>query len=194
MRTDIISFVTTSENRKRVVTTLLEYPKRQWGCSVLEELTKLPHATVYRTIAGLTGFGLLKTIKINKKTIIYELVNDSPLRGELVRVLNIERITSEKIARILVGNINKEIGSAILYGSAVTGNAKPSSDIDILVVLNEFDRVKERSIQDKASELSSRFNKTISVTVISSKEAKKNDNFIKSVKKHMVLLYGKEPF
>lgn len=183
-----------SENRKKVVKTLLEYPKRQWSCSALEELTKLPHATVYRTLEGLTKFGILKTIKINKKTIIYELVSDAPLKNELKRVLNIEKINSEKIARIFINSIKKGIESAALYGSAAKGDIKPDSDVDILIVLKEHEITKERNMQDKAAELSSKFNKTISVTIISQKEINKKDSFIKSIKENMVLLYGKEPF
>ena len=95
MRTNILSFVLASENRKDIVETLFEYPKRQWSCYTLEDLTKIPHATVFRTLKGLLNFGILKSIRINKKDVLYELVS-SPLSNELKKIIDIEKITTKK--------------------------------------------------------------------------------------------------
>jgi len=197
MRTNIISFVLSSENRKTIVKTIFEYPKRQWSCSALEELTKIPHATVFRTLKGLKDFNILKSVKINRKDILYELVNDSPIAKELKRTLDIEKITAKKIANIFIGNIkSKKIISAILYGSSISGDIKPESDIDILVILNKHDNPLEKEIQDIAGELSSKLNKTLSVTIMDIEEInkEKDKQFIKSVKSNMEILYGKTPF
>lgn len=197
MRTNIISFVLSSENRKAIVKTIFEYPKRQWSCSALEELTRIPHATVFRTLKGLKDFNILKSVKINRKDIIYELVNDSPIAQELKRMLDIEKITAKKIANIFIGNIkSKKITSAILYGSSISGDIKPESDIDILVILNKHDKPLEKEIQDIAAELSSKLNKTISITIMDIEEInkEKDKQFIKSVKSNMEILYGKTPF
>ena len=137
MRTDILSFVLASENRKNIVKTILEYPKRQWSCSAMEDLIKMPHATVYRTLAGLKGFGILKLTKINKKDVIYELAK-SPLTKELERALNIARIASKEIAKNFANRIkSKGIQSVILYGSSLKGKLKPESDIDVLVAIKK---------------------------------------------------------
>ena len=197
MRTNIISFVLGSENRKKIVKMIFEYPKRQWSCSALEELTKIPHATVFRTLKGLKDFNILKSVKINRKDIVYELVTDSPLTQELKRIINIEKITAKKIANRFIDRIkSKQIHAAILYGSSITGNIKPESDIDILIVLNKHDKLLERKILDIAAELSSKLNKTLSVTIMDLKEInkEKDSQFIKSVKLNMEILYGKKPF
>lgn len=197
MRTNIISFVLSSENRKKVVKTIFEYPKRQWSCSALEELTKIPHATVFRTLEGLKEFNILKSVKINRKDILYELVNDSPMAKELERIINIERITAKSIANSFIDEIkSKQILSAILYGSSISGNIKPDSDIDILIILNKHDKPLEKEILDTAAELSSKLNKTLAVTIMDIKEInkEKNSQFIKSVKSNMEMLYGKNPF
>ena len=196
MRTDILSFALASENRKKIVRTLFEYPKRQWSCSALEDLAKMPHATAYRTLSGLKGFGILKSAKINKKDILYELVS-SPLTEELERALNIGKITSSKIAKNFANRIkSKNILSVILYGSSVKGTIKPESDIDVLVVLKEKDKILERKILNAAAEMSSKANKTISAVIMDVKQMRKEKNsaFIKSIMENMVLLYGKEPF
>ena len=196
MRTDVISFILGSENRKKIVRTLLEYGERQWSCSFMEELSKVSHATVFRTLDGLKEFGILKGIKINKKDIIYELV-DSPLVEEIERILNIEKSIIKRIVEDFVKEIRlKEVYSIILYGSSVKGEMKPGSDIDILVVLDKENEEIEKELFDKAAERSSELNKTLSLVIMGKKEVRKEkeSQFIKSVKENMELLYGKEPF
>lgn len=196
MRTDIISFALGSENRKRIARTIFDYPKRQWSCSALEDLTKISHATVFRTLTGLRDFGILKSTKINKKDISYELVS-SPLTEELKRIVNIEQTTIKKIANEFIGKIKtKNIYSAVLYGSSVKGTLKPESDVDILVILDKHNRVLEKKIFDIAAGLSSKLNKTISPAIINLKELSKGKNtqFIASIKSNMEVIYGKKPF
>ena len=143
MRTDIISFILGSENRKKIVKTIFEYPKRQWSCSALEDLTKISHATIFRTLRGLRDFNILKSVKINKKDILYEAVN-SPLVKELKKIINIEKITTKKVAQKFIDKIkSKDIYSAILYGSSAEGNLKIGSDIDILIILYKHNKILE---------------------------------------------------
>lgn len=197
MRTDIISFVLSSENKKKVVKTIFEYPKRQWSCSNLEESTKISHATVFRTLTGLKAFGILKSIKINRKDIIYELASDSPMAKELERIINIDKITAKKIAEEFANKIkSKQIISAILYGSSVKGDLRPESDIDILIILHKHDKLIEKEIFDISAEFSSKINKTISVTIMDLREIEKekNSQFIKSIKSNMEIIYGKKLF
>src|SRR3989344_5415011 len=162
MRTDVILFVLGSENRKIIVRTIFEYPKRQWSCSALEDLTKISHATIFRTLNGLREFGTLKSIKINKKDILYELI-ESPLSEELKRIINIEKIMARKIAKNFINRVkSKHIYAAILYGSSAKGNITLESDIDLLIILTEHSESLEKQILDSAAKSSSKINKTIS--------------------------------
>jgi len=195
MRTNVIAFVLVSKNRKKIVKTIFDYPKRQWSCSILEDLTKTSHATVFRTLQGLNEFGILKSYKINKKDMLYELV-DSPIANELKKLLNIEKITAKNIALNFIKKIKSEIYSAILFGSSISGDIKPDSDIDILIILKKHSKSIEKRINDIAAQYSSQINKTISLTIYDLKEIEKekNSRFIKSVKKNMEVIYGKKAF
>ncbi len=197
MHADILSFALSSGNRKAIVQTLFEYPNRQWSCSALEELNHLPHSTVFRALAGLKHFGLLKTIKINKKDLIYELVSDSPLANQLKNAININSITVKEIANNFVELIkSREIYSIMLYGSSVKGTVTTESDVDILVVLEKHGPLLETNIPDKAAEYSAKVNKTVAVVVMDKKEInkEKNTKFIRSVIDNHKVLYGKKPF
>lgn len=197
MRTNILSYILGSERRKKIVQTLWEYPTRLWSCSTLEEITKLPHATVFRTLQGLHYFGLLKSRKINKKDILYELVGDSPYIIELKKAFNFEEVSIRKIINPFLKKIKpKQICSLIIYGSAAKGELRPESDIDLLLILNKHQPEQEKDIYDLAAEVSARFNKTLSITIMDKQEIKKEKmgHFLKSVKANMEVLYGKKPF
>lgn len=193
MRTDILSFITGSENRRVIFKAIVDYPKRQWSCSILEDLTKIPHATVFRTLKGLKKYGILNTVKVNKKDIIYDLVQ-SNLTNEIKRILDIEVITAKEAIKKFIDSVKDKINAAILYGSFVKGVIKPESDIDVLLIVKNHSNDKE--IFDKAARISSRNNRVISPVIMEKKEInnKANKSFIDSVKKNMEILDGKAPF
>ena len=197
MRTDVLSFALGSENRKKAVRTLFEYPKRQWSCTFLEQAAKLPHATVFRTLQGLVHFKLVKTTKINKRDLLYELASGSPFMQELKNVLTIEQRTSRQIAIIFVNKIkSRKLLVALLYGSVARGESGPESDIDIFLLLTNHNKNYEKKIYNAATETSVEANKAISPLLLDRKEWKKekNSNFIKSIEQNHEVLYGKTPF
>lgn len=196
MQQDVVSFLLASENRKKIARTLFEYPNRQWSCSALEELSKISHATVFRTLSGLKEFGILKSFKINKKDIVYEL-SKNPIIEDIKRILEIDKLTYKKIAKNFVNAIKSEkIYSVILYGSGIKGEIKPESDVDILIIIVKHNREFERKLFDKAAVYSSEVNKTLSLVIMDKLEIKKekNSQFLKSIKKNYEVIHGKEPF
>lgn len=197
MRTDLLSFVMESENRKRVVTALFEQPKRLWSCSSVEETSGTSHATAFRTMQGLAEFGILKTMRINRKDIIYELVQNSPWAKELQRTLQLDKIAAREAAIKFVRRIKStKVGAVIQYGSSVRGKMKADSDIDVLIIIKKHDKELELKLLNMASKLSSEVNRTMSATIMSSTEvqAEKNQQFLISVKANHEVLYGKTPF
>ncbi len=189
----MLGFVLGSENRKMVVNTLFDYPARQWSCSALEDITKIPHATVFRTLTGLKKYGILKTVKFNKKDIIYEFVQNNVTK-ELKRILRIEAILARESAQKFVNSIQDKIESALLYGSLVQGTINSESDIDILLIVKNHNN--DKAIFDSAAKLSSQSNRVISPVVMKRTEIrdKANKQFINSVREHREVLYGKAPF
>ena len=176
--------------------TIFDYPRRQWTCPTIEEVAKISHSTAFRTLNKLRDLGILKSIKINKKNIIFELVH-SPISTELKRILNMDSITTKKIAIGFIKKIkSNKIYSILLYGSSVKKTMKAHSDIDLLIILKESNKALENDIYNRASEMSSNLNKTISTTIINLKELtkEKNSQFINSIKNSMEVLYGKNPF
>src|SRR3989344_4735149 len=106
MRTDVLSFILGSENRANVAKALFEYPKRQWSCSALEDVTRLPHTTVFRTLRSLRDFGILRATKINRKDIVYEVVVESPFTQKLRYGIGVEKEAAIEISKKLVKGIS----------------------------------------------------------------------------------------
>lgn len=196
-RTNVIAYLIASENRKKIVKTLFDYPKRQWSCPLLEEYAQLSHATVFRTITSLKSFGIIKSTRINRRDILYELVESNPLVEEVKRVIDVEKRIARNIAEKFAKSIKKEdILCILLYGSSIKGNMALESDIDILIIMSKEQKKRVQELYDTAANLSSRINKTISITIIGRKEFKKEKetSFIKSIKEAREIIYGKDPF
>lgn len=194
VRTNAIGYILSSPQRRRIVRTLFKYSGRLWSCSDLEHLAETPHATTFRTLYELSDLNILDSQKVSKKNIVFK-IRESPLVKELKKLAFLEQTIAKKIAKEFIKAIKAEkIISAYLYGSTVTGNLHPHSDIDILIILEKHDKRKERRIQEIASEISYEKNKVISTLFIDKQEIEKvrETQFIKSVKENRELLYGKE--
>lgn len=197
MKSNVIAFVLNSPNRKEIVKTLFAYPKRQWSCSMMEDITKLPHATVFRALSGLLEFGVLKSTKINKKDVLYEFCESSLSAILLQQTLNLQHTTLKELLSVFLKKLPKtNIFSLLLYGSSVSGDFHSKSDIDILIILKKHNAALEKEILAIASSYSSEINKTISPTILTlfDFQKEKEKQFLRSVKEKNEVLYGKNPF
>lgn len=196
MRTNLFSYLLGSENRKKIVQTLLEFPQRQWTCSSLEEAAKLSHATVFRIITELNNFGLLKQYRLSRKMVIFELV-PSPILERIKAVLGAEKEGFKEIAKEFVNQIRQEkLLAVILYGSVAENRTKAGSDIDLLVIVSKNNPKIQKFITDQAAIISLKYNQTLSPIIIAKKEflklQKRRDKFILNALAGE-MLYGKTP-
>lgn len=107
-------------------------------------------------------------------------------------MLNIEQESAKKIANDLASKIKfKEVTAIILYGSAVKGNMNQYSDIDIMIIVKKHSEI-DNKIYDFATQLSVKYNQTISATILVKKEL--DGQFLNSVKENHEVLHGKTPF
>lgn len=197
MKTNILGYILATSGRQKIVKTILEYSARQWSCSDLEEVAKLPHATVFRTLRDLRELRLLTSSKVNKKDVVYTLVRPSRFIPEIKRLLQLEERNAKSIAREFSRSIASPYTRAvILYGSSVKRTMKYDSDIDILIVVPKHDQEKEAAIYDKSAALSNKYNVILSPLIMDRWEitAEKRGYFLRSVKESMEVLYGKAPF
>jgi predicted nucleotidyltransferase len=77
-----------------------------------------------------------------------------------------ESLAVLEFKRRLNDEFGKQINQAFLFGSKARGEAKPTSDIDILVVINKEDRTLKRKILNLAFDVMLDRNIELSVIVI----------------------------
>ena len=196
MRTNLILYMMGAPSRRKIVETLLKFPDRMWSCSAMEDVTKNSHATVFRIMAALRDYGLVKSIRVNRKDIVYKLVVESPIIHELLQIMSVEARVAKQITRQFIRKVKRDIRCAILYGSAIKDTMHYYSDIDVIIVpKRNNDDVKKR-IYDSAGDLSVKVNKTLSILIMDHKELlrERNNAFLSSVRQHMEVMYGKNPF
>lgn len=196
MGTNLLGYVLGSENRKKVVYTLLDYPQRQWTCSSLEEAAKLSHATIFRVMRELRGYGLLRQFRLSRKMVVFELV-PSPLLNLVKIILGAEKQAWVEIAQEFVKKVKaKKPEMVVLYGSVAENKIKQGSDLDLFILLRNPTKVLEEFIFDQAGRISLKYNHTLSPLIMGKEEFKKlaraEDKFIFNVMKGEIL-YGKSP-
>mgnify|MGYP001602745500 CR=1 FL=1 len=196
MRTNLLGYALGSESRRKVVQTILEYPKRQWTCSSLEEAAKINHATVFRMLAELRKYGIMRQFKLSRKMVVFELV-PSPLTNQIKIAFRAEKQALVGIAKEFAAGIKaKKPLLVILYGSVAQDKIKPGSDIDLFVLLRKPDKAVEEFVYNQAGKISLKYNQTLSPVILTEKEfkrlIKKKDKFISNVMEGEVI-YGKSP-
>lgn len=198
MRTNnIFGFAFATPQRERVVRTLLEYPGRQWSVPTLEQMTGLPHATVYRTVNGLWAMNLLKSLRINRRDMVFTLAEGNLLAKALGKASAAAASEAKEIAQRFTDKIALlGISTVILYGSGVRQALRPESDIDVLVIVEQVTVELRQRIHDIAAELSILFNRPVAALIMSHREVQRerNGQFLVSVRENMEVLYGKTPF
>lgn len=197
MWTNLMPYLYASDNRKQIFQTLTEYPNRTWSCPSVEEATKLPHATTFRTLKELVGLGVLKTSRLSRKTLTFELAK-GPLVQTTKNMLQAENEALITMAKEFAGEIaSKNVVSCAVYGSVAEGRATAQSDIDVLVLVKQRNKAAEREMFDAAANLSVDFNKAISPMIMTQKEfnaaLSKKEPFVCNIVEKNVVVYGKKP-
>ncbi len=106
--------------------------------SVISKKKNLPQKTVANHLLKLENEGILKSKILGRNKIYFlnfedfEIVKNFILAVEHLRTIRFFK--KEVLLKEIVERINKHIyGSAVIFGSYVTGNYDKSSDIDILI-------------------------------------------------------------
>lgn len=125
-------------------------------------------------------------LKLNEKSYILNKI--------IKPVFNAEQNTISQLTQTLKKHLDdRTIISAILFGSVAKRDEKLDSDVDLLIISNDFDYAT--SIISKASmEVFEVFHGSISHILFSEKEfrSKKSSDLIRSILSNYILICGKE--
>jgi len=108
-------------------------------------------------------------------------------------IFKAEEKTLEELLKILKKNLDKKIIiSAALFGSVVKGEEKEDSDIDVLIISNDFDATSEIA-STAIVEVTEMFQTELAPIIFSQKEfvSKKNSDLVRSIIANHTMICGK---
>ena len=168
-------------------------PEKVWTSRGLAHFLGTYNTTVLDNLGDLEEMGLLdlgmhghvKTIKFNRESFVFkEIVK--PLFGA-------ERKTLDILIEDLKSAVSpKDVSLFALFGSIAEHSERSNSDIDVIIVTENKDKI-EKSLEEAQYSISKKFGNELSPFVLSPTEfkAKQDTSFIKEAKKNHIVLHGK---
>ena len=145
----MLEYLLDSKAKWRIVRLFINRPK--WSFSLIEisKELKIPHPTIFRHIKPLVDYSILRKLKKGSAT-FYQLNADSYIVAELLKeIIQKENNLPIEKAKSFCRNLKPKIG--IVFGSAARGEMKPTSDIDVALVVTNA-----KASEKKAQELSNK--------------------------------------
>lgn len=175
-----------------ILRSLVRYKGRIFTIRGLGRDAGISSVEASRTIEQLERFGIVKVqpvgrahqISLNDKSYVLNKIIKPILMAEEKTVSEIISILAEHLTR-------KKIVSAVIYGSVVKGDEKDDSDIDLLVISDDFDFATE-TIADANEEIALVFHTRIHSIIFTKKEfvSKKKDHLVRSILSSHILVTG----
>lgn len=144
-----------------------------------ERLAAVPHYSAARALRDLVALGVLRRTT-TPGTHLYEINREHDLvpaltalfEGESARLASLRETVETALA---AANLEGTVSSVILFGSAARGDARPDSDLDLLVLAENRLRSEaaDEFLAAVSDRLRARFGARASVLVLSIPEARK---------------------
>jgi len=177
-----------------ILRVLFNYKGKTFTERGLAKVSNLSNVEASRTVDQLEKFGIVRIQPVGKA---YQIsLNDrSYILNKIVQPsLMAEKETLDALIRLLKKHLDtKKIVSATIFGSVVKGEEKEDSDIDLLVISDDFDYATE-VVANASEEISSTFGTRISPIIFTRKDftSKARNDLIRSILSNHILVTGIE--
>ncbi|MGI0088407.1 MAG: nucleotidyltransferase domain-containing protein [Nitrosotalea sp.] len=152
------------------------------------------HPEVSATVEELEKFGIVQIQPVGRAHQI-SLNEKSYVLNEIIApILRAEGKTLARIISILKDHLNtKKITSSVIFGSVSKGEEKEDSDIDVLVISDDFDHATE-AIANASEDVALCFHTSVSPIIFTKKEflSKKKGDLIHSILSNHIHITGLE--
>jgi predicted nucleotidyltransferase len=175
-----------SEMQVRLLALLLLQPERSWTLHELAEALDAPASSVHRELGRAQDAGIVDRNAEARPHRFRAATEDpmyEPLASLLRRSVGVEQQLREALQR-------KDVLAAAIHGSWASGNRRPDSDIDVLVVGDADIRELRRAIRP----IGRQAGRAIDLTVLSADEvrrlASERSGFLRSVLDTHITMIG----
>jgi len=178
----------------RLVRTLINYAGKIFTVRKLAEAAGVSSSEAALAVQELEKFGIIKIQPVGRSYLI-SLNNKSYILTRVLKpTIKAEEGTLNELISMLKRNLDdKSIISAVLFGSVAMKAEREGSDIDLLVISNDFEAASGFTSKAR-EEISSVFNSRLSPLIMSEREliAKKNDRLLRSILSSYIVIAGKD--
>lgn len=177
-----------------VLRALVGHKGKVFTIRLLAEDAGISHTEAASTVNDLENLGIVQVQPVGKAHQVSLNKKSYVLNKIVEQIFKAEQHSLQEVIMILKKNLNsKKIISAVIFGSVARREEKEDSDIDLLIVSNDYDQAIE-SVSRIAEEISLMFHTKVSHVIFSEKQlrSKKNSDLIRSIIKDHILIIGKE--
>lgn len=119
-----------SEMQVRLLALLLLQPERSWTLQQLSDTLDAPQSSVHRELGRAERAGIIRR-DATARPHRFRAATDDPIHEALATMLRRSVGVEEQLRTILE---RSGVSAAVIHGSWVSGNRRPDSDIDVLIV------------------------------------------------------------
>ena len=179
----------------RVLRVLVDHKGKIFTIRRLAEDAGASHPEVSATIDELEKFGIVQIQPVGRAHQISLNEKSYVLKEVIEPILKAEKKTRDKVILVLKNYLDtKKIISTAIFGSVSKGEEKEDSDIDVLVISNDFEHAAVL-ISNASQEIFLKFHSKISPIIFSESEfklKKKKNTLIRSILDNHIMIYGKD--
>ena len=178
----------------RLIRTLINYAGKIFTVRKLAEAAGVSSSETALAVQTLEKYGIIRIQPIGRSYLISLNDNSYVLTNVLRPTIKAEERTLDELISILKRNLDdKNIISAALFGSVAMKSERKDSDIDLLVISNDFETAT-MLISKAREDISIVFNSRLSPLIMEERELiiKKNDRLARSILSGYIKVVGKD--
>jgi len=156
-------YVTKSKVRRDILTLFFGNPSKKYYVRQIERLLGYSVGSISRELKKFKNDDLLLTEKAGN-LVYYKLNIEHPLYEELKSIIMKSSGIVQRLKEALVSFVNIDV--AFIYGSYASGEAKASSDIDIMIIGD----VESSEVVNGLTKLEIKFDREINFTLFTKEE------------------------
>lgn len=132
-----------SPNHFRVAKLLVQYPDKEFTGREIARMLGVGHTSVRKALEDIVDSGLAQQKSIGRAN-VYRSNEESYLFKAVQDWVGVERGLQDEILSSLRSRLRDVASSVIIFGSYVQGTPNKRSDLDLLIVAKDIEKVEER--------------------------------------------------
>lgn len=192
---DYLEQVLGNKTAIRVLRTMVRYPAKVFTKRGLARTANVSVSEAALTVRDFEDLGIITVQPVGRSHQLSLNKKNHVLNKIIKPIFKAEEDTLSELIKVLKKNLDKKrtVASAALFGSVVQGKEKPESDIDMLVISNDFDAASQ-IVSDALVEVAEVFHAQLAPITFSQKElqSRKEGDLIRSIIANHILICGKD--